>query len=122
MSELVDTADDVFGLVDIVAKSLGYEYVALRTCSQSGRSYACVLRCSGCADYLKTKTADGQLEILELDMPSCDGKSLLPMYCDFARELYRILDNGEEVYVKDKKLEASMVPEFMMRCALNGIR
>lgn len=85
MSELVDISDAVFDLVDIVAKSLGYEYVALRQCGQSCRSYACVLRCSGCAEYLKMKTADGQLETLELDMPSCNGKSLLPMYCDFAR-------------------------------------
>lgn len=121
MSEFVDIADAVFDLVDMVAKSLGYEYVTLQTYGKDSRRCACVFRCARCYDYLKMKTADGRLEIVELDVPSSNGKIPLSMYYGFARELYRILDNCEEVYVKDKKLEAGMVPEFMMQCVLNGI-
>ena len=117
-------ADAVRELLVKLAKSLGYEYVTLYehlvSYGRDGRRRCtCVFRCSGCADCLKTKTADGHLEIAELDMPSSsNGKAPAPLHCAFAKELYRLLDNGKALYVAGQKLDAGMVPEFMVMGAL----
>ena len=116
-------ADAVRELLVKLAKSLGYEYVTLYehlvSCGRDGRRCACVFRCSGCADCLKAKAADGHLEVAYLDMPSSsDGKAPAPLHCAFAKELYRLLDNGKALYVAGQKLDASMVPEFMVMGAL----
>ena len=117
----MDETDVALELVDLVAKSLGYEYAILVPHGRDSRRCACVFRCGGCSDILKMKTADGQLEIAELDMPSSNGKIPVPLHYGFAKELYRILDNGKALYVAGQKLEASMVPKFMIECVLNGI-
>ena len=122
----MDETDAVLELVDILARRLGYDYVTLSSCGQGYRRCVCAFRRSECFDHLKIKTADGQLKTLKLDMPNDSNGSngkifLLHMYYVLARKLYRNLDNGIEMYVDDKKLEASMVPEFMVKCVLNGV-
>ena len=111
--------DAVLKLLDMFANSIGYEFILLVSCRKSCRRCACVFRRGGRFDYLKTKTADGRLEIAELDMPSsCNGKVPAPLYCVLAKELYRLLDNGKAMYAAGKKLEAGMFPEFMVMGAL----
>ena len=99
--------DDVFEFVDIVAKSLGYKYVSLQSCSRSSRRCVCVFRRGECSDYLKMKTADGQLVVVELDMPSSTGKT--PLYRLYNPNASDEEEAGAHHYTKDNNERNSLI-------------
>ena len=120
----------VYEILQSIARSLGFDYMTLRLeASADGCRYICVFgryvwksryawQSSSVVMYMYENG-----HIASIDKFTDDGKSktLADVYREFARKLYWLLENGEAVYVEDKRLEASMVSEFMIGCVLNGV-
>lgn len=102
-------------LLDMLAEKFGYDYVMLDE-KKSSDELVCVLMSFECRDNCAAKTFDGKPVVLR----KCDALSHGAMYERLLRKLHKILDNGDAVYAEDKKIDASMVPEFMIECVLNG--
>lgn len=103
-------------LLDILARKLGYDYVLLVE-EKSSAELVCVFGTFESYSYCAAKTFDGK----HVALRKCDALSSSAMYERLLRKLHEILDNGDAVYAEDKKLDASMVPEFMMECVLAGL-
>lgn len=104
-------------LLDMLAEKLGYDYVLLDEKKSSAELVCVFMSFVECRSYCIAKTFDRKPVVLR----KYDTLSRSAMYEHLVRKLHEILDNGDAVYVDDKKLDASMVPEFMMECVLAGL-
>lgn len=104
-------------LLDMLAEKLGYDYVLLDEKKSSAELVCVFMSFVECHSYCIAKTFDGKPIVLR----KCDALPNGAMYEKLVRKLHEILDNGDAVYAEDKKLDASMVPEFMMECVLSGL-
>ena len=108
-------------LLTILARKLGHDYLLLMADSFSSEEKWCraifgqyenysieLLEANGKEVWLKTTDAEGNIRSNE------------DMYSELAGLLYKILENGGNVADSKKKLDASMVPGFMIGCVLGG--
>lgn len=108
-------------LLSMIARKLGHDCLLLRSGPEPCKKKYCnavfghysnyntvLLRANGKSVSIKFIDAEGCLRNNE------------DMYVELAELLYKILENGGYVSNGKKKLDASMVPEFMINYALNG--
>lgn len=103
-------------LLGMLARKLGYDYVLLDE-EKNSAELVCVFGTFGSYSCCAAKTFDGKHVVLR----KCDALPNGAMYEKLVRKLHEILDNGDAVYAEDKKIDASMVPKFMMDCVLAGL-
>ena len=114
--------DELLGiakLLDKLASSISYDYVMLWYEDDWCDSCSCIFG-NWAEGGTEAKTADGKSICIDAhgDISRIPASRL---YKKLARKLHKILENGDALHVAGKKIYASMVPEFMMGCVLNGV-
>ena len=124
-------------LLDLLARSLGYTTSMLMTGSwrsiDSSGSARCVYECIDayacfrrrsehgyCFGTTPLKDGEGSLMVADFVFLS-DEDGVAMAYKFFAEKAYKTLVSGRSLDADGKKFKAEDVPEFMMKCVLNGI-
>ena len=109
-------------LLDIVARELGYDWLLLVSGTWLGEKTWCMAVFGQYANYgTVALEADGrQVSIKNVDAEG-HSKSNEDMYHELVELMYKTLESGGKLSDGRCAIDASMVPEFMVECALNGI-
>ena len=111
-------------LLDIVARTFGHDWLLLMSgaWSLSGKEKWCKAVFGQYADYgTATLEADGRQVLVKSVDAEGHHKSNEDMYHELVELVYKTLENGGQLSDGRCAVDASMVPEFMVECALNGI-
>ena len=108
-------------LLSIIARELGHDVILLRSGPEP-----CKVKCCNAvfAHYKNYDTVLVKANRKKISLKYVDSKDHLrdnvSMYDELVRFLYNALENGGYVSDGKRRLGASMVPEFMLRCVLSG--
>lgn len=108
-------------LLSMIAEKLGHDMILLRSGPEP-----CKVKCCNAvfAHYRNYDTVLVKANRKSISLKYVDSKDHLrdnvSVYDELVRFLYNALENGGYVSDGRKKLNASVVPEFMLRCVLNG--
>ena len=109
-------------LLDIVARTFGHDWLLLMAGTWSGEERQCRAVFGQYADY---STAALEVDGMPVLLKSADAeghpRSNEDMYHELVELLYRTLESGGKLSDGRCRVDASMVPEFMVECALSGI-
>ena len=109
-------------LLDIVARKLGHDWLLLVAGTWSGEEKWSNAVLGHYDNYsIAALEADGRPVSLKNAYAEGDLKSNEDMYHELVELLYKTLENGGKLSDSRCAVDASMVPEFMIECALNGI-
>ena len=108
-------------LLTIIARKLGHDMILLRSGPEP-----CKVKCCNAvfAHYRNYDTVLVRANRKSISLKYVDSKDKLrgndSMYDELVRFLYNVLENGGYVSNGRKRLDASVVPEFMINCVMSG--
>lgn len=109
-------------LLDIVARELGHDWLLLMSEACSGEEKSC-RAVFGHYDNYETAVLEADGRPVSIKHADAEGhlKSTDDMYHELVELLYKTLESGRKLSHGRCTVDASMVPEFMIECALSGI-
>ena len=108
-------------LLSIVARKIWHDIVLLRSTPELSKVKCCTAVFANCTNYYTPLVRANRKCISLKYIDSKDNiRANGSMYDELVRMLYKILENGGHVSDGRKRLNASMVPDFMINCAMGG--
>ena len=108
-------------LLTIIARKFGHDMILLRSWPESCKVKYCnaVFANYKNCDRVLVRANKKNISLKYIDSKDC-FRGNASIYDELVRFLYNVLENGGYVSNGRKKLNASVVPEFMIECVLNG--
>jgi len=109
-------------LLDMVARKLGHDWLLLTSETWSGKEKSCNAVFGHYDNYSTVALEANGMPVLlkSVDAEGCP-RSNDDMYYELVELMYKTLESGGKLSDGKSEVDASMVPEFMIEYALNGI-